>query len=240
MGRPGWSRETWCSFPRERPTPCATPRAPAPFPWEMRWTPGRFRGKDVRFGGEGPASAMVCGGCPRGGFWTGATSDMLPPVIRHASDPALVKLMDRESKGLASGNEAVLLQLLSLLVVQALRSHLTEEEPERLRALADPALSGALVHIHENMGDPVRVTDLCARARLSRTALTTRFREALGVSPMAYLRLVRLTRGADLLANTGDGIERVARTVGYGSAASFARAFKKEFGVAPGAYRRSA
>jgi transcriptional regulator GlxA family with amidase domain len=46
--------------------------------------------------------------------------------------------------------------------------------------------------------------------------------------------------GAEILQSSEDSVARIAENVGYGSEASFNRAFKKEFGYPPAQFRRRA
>ncbi len=71
--------------------------------------------------------------------------------------------------------------------------------------------------------------------RLERTCLAE-----LGERPGAWLRRLRLERAADLLAHGSLAVNQVALACGYGDAAAFTRAFRRHFGHAPGAGRRTA
>ncbi len=55
---------------------------------------------------------------------------------------------------------------------------------------------------------------------------------------MAYLAQWRLKLGAEILQSTKDSVAQVAEAVGYGSEASFNRAFKREFDDPPAQFRR--
>ncbi len=158
-------------------------------------------------------------------------------MIRHRCEPALVRLLERESRALASGGEAVLSQILGLLVTQALRAHLAEREGSGRSALLAPSLAEALAFLHDHLHRDIGLDDLCAAANLSRTTLSDRFQETLGVSPIRYLRLTRLARAAELLRNGGSGLEKIARAVGYSSASTLSRAFRREYDMSPGEYR---
>ena len=80
---------------------------------------------------------------------------------------------------------------------------------------------------------------LAAEVGLSRTAFTTKFRQLVGESPLRYITRWRLTKAAAEL-RTGTGkLTEVARLVGYDSEVALSKAFKRHFGVAPGAYRHS-
>jgi transcriptional regulator GlxA family with amidase domain len=80
-------------------------------------------------------------------------------------------------------------------------------------------------------------------ARVARAlAVTTRtlerrFAAAVGDTPMGYARLVRIEAAKRLLESTEEPIEAITRAVGYGDARSFARLFRAQVGIAPGAYR---
>jgi AraC-like DNA-binding protein len=54
---------------------------------------------------------------------------------------------------------------------------------------------------------------------------------------MAYLTRWRLQLAAQSLQKTSRGVAEIADDVGYQSEAAFSRAFKREFGLAPGQYR---
>ncbi|NIP57083.1 MAG: helix-turn-helix domain-containing protein, partial [Gemmatimonadetes bacterium] len=166
-------------------------------------------------------------------------SDGLPIVLTHELEPALVGVVAREAEGLASGTEAVLKQLLTLVVLQALRAHLAELSPDELRALLSPEVARAVSYVHENLDEEIEVEDLCRETAMSRTVLTERFRDALGVSPIEYVRLARLSRAAEILQSSDWGLQRIARSVGYSSASTFSRAFRRRYGEPPGEYRTS-
>jgi transcriptional regulator GlxA family with amidase domain len=68
--------------------------------------------------------------------------------------------------------------------------------------------------------------------------LFERFHHFLGSSPIAYLGQWRLKLAAEILQSSEDSVAQVAEAVGYGSEASFNRAFKREFACPPAQYRR--
>jgi transcriptional regulator GlxA family with amidase domain len=59
----------------------------------------------------------------------------------------------------------------------------------------------------------------------------------LGISPIRYLTEWRLHVAQDLLSTTELGVAAVARRVGYDADEAFSRAFKRAYGVPPGAWR---
>lgn len=65
------------------------------------------------------------------------------------------------------------------------------------------------------------------------------FRRRFGVSPMAYRVQARLRRAAAGLAEGQDAVtvKRLAHELGFHDASSFARAFRRQFGLSPSAWR---
>lgn len=194
-------------------------------------------GKWVRFGGGGEPTVILCGGCHLGTPHATSPTRLLPAYLKYSLDAGMTQLLEEEAGSLRQGMDAVLIQLLTLFVLQALRVHLTEGSRVDARALLVPDLGGAVKFIHENLGNGVHLDDICRHSALSRTVLSQRFRDTLGVSPIAYVRLARLSHAADLLRGSRLGLSDVARTVGYSSASTFSRAFRQVYGRSPGDYR---
>ena len=84
------------------------------------------------------------------------------------------------------------------------------------------------------------VDELAREVALSRSALAERFAALVGEPPMRYLMRWRLALAARALRSDGETITRVAERSGYDSEAAFTRAFKREFGMPPAAWRKAA
>ena len=91
-------------------------------------------------------------------------------------------------------------------------------------------------YINASSGRALRVEDLARRARMSPSHFAHRFSEVARVSPMRYLREVRLERARELLAKPGVRCADVAADVGFESPAHFSRQFRRRFGIAPTEY----
>jgi AraC-like DNA-binding protein len=61
-----------------------------------------------------------------------------------------------------------------------------------------------------------------------------------GEPPLTYLTRWRMTTAARVLRESNAPLEAVSRQIGYTSEYAFAKAFKRDYGVAPGRYRRTA
>jgi AraC-like DNA-binding protein len=99
----------------------------------------------------------------------------------------------------------------------------------------------ATAFMDANAGTSMSVQDVAREARMSLRGLQYAFRRELGMTPMAYLRKVRLQRArADLVrGDRGETVGAIARRWGYANAARFAAAYRQAFGEPPGATLRS-
>ena len=111
---------------------------------------------------------------------------------------------------------------------------------ELLKAgVRDAHVGRALSLLHAEPARAWTVEGLAREAALSRSALAERFTLLMGESPMQYLTRWRLALAARALRSGSDAITHIAERSGYESEAAFNRAFKREFGVPPAAWRRT-
>ncbi len=176
---------------------------------------------------------------------------LLPPVIKILPPKGPESLWIRASIlyiSVASGGEkidppSILLRLSELLLIHALRCHLTSNPtptPRWLLALNDPIVRQALAEIHAHPAHRWSVEELAKHIPCSRSTLTERFGKLLGMGPIHYLNRWRLQIAADMLLGSGSSVSYVAHQVGYESEEGFNRAFKKAMGIPPAQWRRRA
>ncbi len=152
----------------------------------------------------------------------------------------MLALLLSESSAAAPATESVIEHLSDILFIHVLRSYLASS-PERtgvLAAYTDPALRAALEAIHDEPPRPLTIADLACAANLSRSAFFERFTKVLGTSPMVYLTQQRLESAYRQLCEGTAKVLEIALGCGYESEASFSKAFKRMYGIAPGALRR--
>ncbi len=203
----------------------------------------------MRHGGGGSASRFVCGylGCNRS--VSRPLISALPRLlcISIGDGHAMTLLRDllrvgvRESLAPRPGADSMLAKLAELIFVEALRRYAEGLPPGGkgwLAAVRDPHVGRALALLHEDPGRKWTVDELAREVALSRSALAERFATLVGESPMQYLMRWRLALAAQALRNGSEPLVRVAARSGYETEAAFNRAFKREFGVPPAAWRR--
>jgi len=205
----------------------------------------------IRHGGGGAVTRFVCSylACNRS-MWRplfGALPRLLRIPMGDGPASALVREVlragVRESIAPASGAGPTLTKLAELLFVEALRRYAADLPPEGrgwFAAVRDAQVGRALALLHEEPSRPWTVDELAREVALSRSALADRFAALVGESPIQYLIRWRLALAARTLRSSQEAIARVAARSGYESEASFSRAFKREFGMPPAAWRKAA
>ncbi len=96
-------------------------------------------------------------------------------------------------------------------------------------------------YIHAHSSAALSFDDLLAVAGISARSLHYGFQASLGVTPMKYLKQVRLNQARDALAGsarTGETITSIALRCGYASLSRFSCDYKAFFGEGPAQSRR--
>ncbi len=100
-------------------------------------------------------------------------------------------------------------------------------------------LSKSISYINSNYIEDLRVPDLAKMENLSVSRYNTLFKQVTGVSPMEYIKKMRLASACELLSATDLPIKTVSAMVGYSDSHFFSRIFKKSLGISPAFYRKS-
>ena len=146
-----------------------------------------------------------------------------------------------ESASKRPGGEAVLERMSEMMFVDVLRRYLDmlpEESTGWLSGMRDASIGRALAVLHERPAEEWTIEKLAEEIALSRSTLHERFVHFIGTSPMQYLARWRMQLAARSLTETDAKVMQVAMDVGYESEAAFARAFRREVGTSPAAWRR--
>ncbi|CAB3636079.1 AraC family transcriptional regulator [Achromobacter aegrifaciens] len=125
------------------------------------------------------------------------------------------------------------------IVVEALaHAHGTATEEAAPLSPRDRRRMAALREwIDQGGADALPLAEIAARACVSVNTLQRHFRAMWGTTVAQYLREGRLSRARLALERDGISVAQAACIAGYGSAANFATAFRRRFGVPPGQVR---
>lgn len=209
-------------------------------------SPERYPGT-VCLGGAGkPDTTFVCGflGCDARPY-----NPVLASLPRRMHIPGVVGgwlsyfplQVVAESRLGRVGAETMLTRMAELMFVEAIRRHIEQLPPQHTGWLAgfnDAVVGPALNQLHSQPAYPWTLAGLARTIATSRTVLAERFSQFVGVPPMLYLTRWRLQLAAEQLAKGSAKIATVGAQVGYDSEAAFSRAFKRETGLSPAAWRR--
>ncbi len=95
-----------------------------------------------------------------------------------------------------------------------------------------------LEFVDEHGFDPnLSLTMIADGFQMSESYISAFFKEQTGVNFLSYVENKRLERSCQLLSETEETIDSISFAVGYTSAHSFRRAFKRKLGVSPAKYR---
>ncbi|WP_343586599.1 helix-turn-helix domain-containing protein [Herbaspirillum sp.] len=132
--------------------------------------------------------------------------------------------------------EAVLVSLLALLDVSQVEAEAGASFLRRRRIVND-----ARAYAMAQQETPVTIPMLCEAVHVSRRTLQYCFEDVLGISPMAYLRSLRLNgvRRALCEGNGKQAIGDIAAAWGFANFSQFSCDYKKLFGTTPSASLQS-
>jgi AraC-like DNA-binding protein len=104
--------------------------------------------------------------------------------------------------------------------------------------VGDRIVGPALNALHARPSHAWTLEELAHNSGSSRSVLAERFHHLVGISPMQYLTQWRMLLAANLLCRSNAPLARIAEDVGYQTDTSFSRAFRREYGSPPAAWRR--
>jgi len=156
--------------------------------------------------------------------------------LRH-----LLRMLQEEAETPRGGSAAIIRQLASALFALLIRTWLEQAlaVPGLFGVLAERRLQAALNGMLTAPEKPWTLEELADISHMSRATFARLFKQAANATPADVLAQLRMARAARLL-DDGQAAGVVGEAVGYQSEAAFNRAFKRQYGVGPGAYRRRA
>ncbi len=178
-------------------------------------------------------------------YSTGAHLLFRNPLSPLADDVRLrntVESIQAEIDNGDAGWREVIRSLIDQLTVYLLRTHINvqrSDEIELSRAgILDRRLRRSIEFMHDNCGRELNLSEIAANAYLSEFHFARLFKKFSGMTPHAYLALLRIERARRLLAETDLSIIEVGARVGYASQSHFTKIFREATGLTPRAFRK--
>jgi len=207
------------------------------------------RPRHLAYGGGGATTRLVCGYLACDHRLGRMLLTGLPSVVRvnvrgsnaGAWLEASVRYALAEARSPRPGGAGVLAKLSEVLFIEVLRLYMNEQAEGRVGWLAgvgDRIVGAALNALHKSPAQAWTLDELARTAGTSRSVLAERFTHLVGSSPMQYLTQWRMLLASNLLCRSNAPLARIAEDVGYQTDTAFSRAFRREFGAPPAAWRK--
>ena len=167
---------------------------------------------------------------------------IVTPSMR-AANPILddvMRILLKQVFSTQMGSTASVTKLSEIMFIELLRINLTGNKnfENIMAAFTDQKISQAISVIHAQPDAPWTVESLALEIGMSRSRFAHRFKELMGLGPMAYLLEWRLQKSLSLLDMSNMSVQQISSKSGYKSSAAFTRAFSSQFGISPTEYRK--
>ena len=102
----------------------------------------------------------------------------------------------------------------------------------------DKVTAKILKYVTENMGNPdLKIDDIAEAMGMSRSVLYAKIKQSVSMTPIDFVRHIRIMRASELLSQTDDTLASISFEVGFSDPKYFSKVFKKEMGIVPSEYR---
>lgn len=97
---------------------------------------------------------------------------------------------------------------------------------------AGNAIARSIAYVSSNLDVPISIDEMATRAGMSRAVFHRKFKQVATMSPIQFVKSMRLSNAAMKIAG-GMTVNEAAMRVGYVSPSQFSREFKRMFGQSP-------
>ena len=158
-------------------------------------------------------------------------------------------LNDGQNGGLIASSANEPEKTLSQITQEITEKEREKEEKARLKReqsdfafmasqINDATTARILKYVTEHIDTPdLKIDDIADAMGMSRSVLYTKIKQQLGMTPIDFVRHVRIMRACELLKDTDEALSSVAFAVGFSDPKYFSKVFKRETGIVPTEYR---
>lgn len=173
-----------------------------------------------------------------------AALDALPVFLTVKDEDAYIDLFRRISALFPETDDRAPLEmtgLLLLLIARLTRDHMAGQAGTRaLPQVRQDVIATARTVMGERYAEDLSLRTLADEVHLNPTYFHRLFTAACGMTPLAYLTEVRISRAKFLLRNTDRSVTEIAGQCGFSSYNYFCTVFRKATGLSPCAFRNRA
>lgn len=129
-----------------------------------------------------------------------------------------------------------------------IHSYLNEKQPARpevritdkeFARLDEILLEHILKAVEDNLSEPdFDVQRLAEKVNMSRSTLTRKLKAITGLTPLEYIRRVKMQHACRMLKSPHTSVNEVALSLGYYNRKYFTACFKEEYGLTPSEYQK--
>jgi AraC-like DNA-binding protein len=207
------------------------------------------RPRKLVYGGGGRRTRLVCGYLACDSRLAKMLLSGLPSLLKvgvRGSNAGIwleasMQYALAEARSPRPGGAGVLAKLAEVLFIEVLRLYMNEHGAGRtgwLAGVRDRIVGAALSQMHTRPAHAWTLDTLARAIGSSRSVLAERFQQFVGTPPMEYLTQWRMVLAASLLTRSNASLAKIAEDVGYRTDTAFIRAFRREYGLPPAAWRR--
>ena len=158
-------------------------------------------------------------------------------------------LNDGQNGGLIASSANEPEKTLSQITQEITEKEREKEEKARLKReqsdfafmasqINDATTARILKYVTEHIDTPdLKIDDIADAMGMSRSVLYTKIKQQLGMTPIDFVRHIRIMRASELLQQTDDTLASISFEVGFSDPKYFSKVFKKEMGIVPSEYR---
>lgn len=158
-------------------------------------------------------------------------------------------LNDGQNRGLIASSVNEPEKTLSQITREITEKEREKEEKTRLKReqsdfafmasqINDATTARILKYVTEHIDTPdLKIDNIADAMGMSRSVLYLKIKQQLGMTPIDFVRHVRIMRACELLKNTDESLSSVAFAVGFSDPKYFSKVFKRETGIVPTEYR---
>ncbi|MEH6593868.1 MAG: arabinose operon transcriptional regulator AraC [Halioglobus sp.] len=133
-----------------------------------------------------------------------------------------------------SQSEALLLNIIEQIFIRCARLSTTAGNGP-----TDSRVKNAMNYINSNLEKSLTVGDIAQHVQLSKTQLSTMFKDKTGSTIISWREERRIARASRLLTQTTLQIQEIANQIGYEDPLYFSRTFSRLVGCSPRIYRQN-